>query len=369
MWTRGIVIAACLAFFSVARAGDVLNLGDPAPPLAVSSWVKGDKFEKFEPGKTYVVEFWATWCGPCRASIPHLTELTHKYKDVGVRVIGVDVWERDTSRVQTFIEEMGDQMDYSVALDSIREGGSADDGVMAKTWMAAAAEDGIPTAFVVRDGKIAWIGHPMSMDEPLEKILAGDWDVKTQAAERLVAKAQEKKVTGAREKIFKPYREHDYRATLAAIEEVVAGSKDLAGEFETIRFAALASLGEVDAAQALGAKLIETYKDDAGQLNNVAWTIVNPDKQDKIDSRVAQLALQAAKRADELTKGENYNLLDTLAWALYMTGDPAGAAATEEKALKQLEAEVKNPSHPYFELFAKRIELFRQAARDKADRR
>ena len=90
--------------------------------MAVSSWVKGDKVEEFEPGKTYVVEFWATWCGPCRASIPHLTELAQKYKDKDVRFIGVDVWERDTSLVKPFVEEMGDKMDYSVALDGVPEG-------------------------------------------------------------------------------------------------------------------------------------------------------------------------------------------------------------------------------------------------------
>ena len=50
--------------------------------------------------------------------------------------------------------------------------------------MKAAEENGIPTAFVVKDGKIAWIGHPMRLDEPLTKITAGDWDATAMAKER-----------------------------------------------------------------------------------------------------------------------------------------------------------------------------------------
>src|SRR4051812_48201322 len=196
-----IAVAACVSTSSIASAEEILNLGDPAPPLVVSKWVKGEKFEKFEPGKTYVVEFWATWCGPCRASIPHLTELAHKYRGHGVRFVGVDVWEQDTSKVQPFLTQMGDQMDYSVALDSVAPGDKADDGVMAKTWLAAAAEYGIPAAFVVHDATIAWIGHPMQMDEPLAKIVAGAWNPKDKAGERLAAKVKEKKVMVAREKI------------------------------------------------------------------------------------------------------------------------------------------------------------------------
>jgi thiol-disulfide isomerase/thioredoxin len=146
--------AAALAAAPKDKPAPSLKVGDPAPALAVGTWVKGEPVAALQKGTVYVVECWATWCGPCRATIPHLTELQKKHKEAVF--IGVAVND-ETGKVKEFVKTMGDKMDYRVGTD--------DKNKTSKNWLDAAGQDGIPCAFVVdKAGKLAWVGHPASKE-------------------------------------------------------------------------------------------------------------------------------------------------------------------------------------------------------------
>ncbi|MEI7907997.1 MAG: TlpA disulfide reductase family protein [Verrucomicrobiota bacterium] len=164
-----------------AAPGHTLRIGDAAPKLSPGKWLQGEPVTQFAPGTVYIVEFWATWCGPCKASIPHLNELHLKYKDKGLVVIGQNCWERNDAAVEPFVKNMAETMTYRVAADDKSDGGR---GAMANAWMSAAGLNAIPAAFIIDpQGKIAWIGHPMKMDPAmLEEIIAGNYDLKKAAA-------------------------------------------------------------------------------------------------------------------------------------------------------------------------------------------
>ena len=175
---------AVLATRTLPAYAASLSVGDAAPALKASKWVKGDAVAKLDADKTYVVEFWATWCGPCKTSIPHLTEMAHKFTQV--TFIGMDVFERGKDQdaaVAKFVEKMGDKMDYHVGMDT-------EDTFMADHWMKAAGQNGIPTAFLVQQGKLVWIGHPMGgLEQALEEVVAGKFDIE-KAKKRSAASAK-----------------------------------------------------------------------------------------------------------------------------------------------------------------------------------
>ena len=65
--------------------------GAQAPELRVSGWVKGEPVSEFEPGRVYVVEFWATWCTPCLREIPDLLALEAELPASDFRLLAISM--------------------------------------------------------------------------------------------------------------------------------------------------------------------------------------------------------------------------------------------------------------------------------------
>src|SRR5262245_41461735 len=151
-----------------------LKVGDAAPKLKADKWLQGSEVTEFTAGKIYVVEFWATWCGPCIVMMPHMSEMQAEYKDKGVTFIGYsardpgDKPSNNLESVTKFVAKRGPKLGYTFAY--------CDDRNTYDAYMKAAGQNGIPCSYVVdRAGKIAYIGHPMYLDLVLPKVVAGNW--------------------------------------------------------------------------------------------------------------------------------------------------------------------------------------------------
>jgi thiol-disulfide isomerase/thioredoxin len=346
---RSLVVALGLMFAlsAVSRAVDApvkgLFVGDPAPPLALKSFVKGEPVKEFAKGKVYVLEFWATWCGPCIKSIPHVTELQAKHKNVVI--IGVNVLEDADADVKAFVDKMGPKMEYRVAIEA-KKPQDSEAGLMSQTWLEAAGQEGIPASFIINgDGKIAWIGHPMELDEPLAKVVAGTWDLAAAAKEFRAEMELVKASQQLDEDLEKAMESGKPQQIVSVLDAAFAKLPSLEEQHGALKFnALLAQEDKQEQAIAYGRKLIEgVAKEDPNALYSIANALLTDDDDkplDKVDAASGKLAIAAATqltKALEAIEGmpvENKSVgLEALAHAQFAAGNTAEAVATQQKAI------------------------------------
>lgn len=331
-----LVFAAASTITTLPAAS--LKVGDPAPKLQTGKWVQGTPVKGFEKDKTYIVEFWATWCGPCRVSIPHLNEIHEKFKDKGLVVIGQDCWERDESLVQPFIEKMGEKMTYRVALDDKSDGGK---GKMAETWMEAAGQNGIPSAFLVdKTGTIAWIGHPMTLKESMiEEVMAGTYDLKKAAAEAEVTQKNEAELMRLSRELSKAMQAKEWdtaEATLGKISPLL--TEDQRGGLDSARLRIALMKEDYAAAGKLAEKLSAEAKEPM-MKNQLAWMLATTKG---IKGDALKAAAKIAASANEGSGGKDPAILDTLARVTWLQGQKEKAIELQKKAVDLAEDDMKS---------------------------
>lgn len=301
--------------------------GDPAPAIKIASWAKGSPVKEFRKDTVYVVEFWATWCGPCRTSMPYLSSLQTEY---GNKVQFIGVTDEDAQTVKEFLSQPGSDektwseiITYTIALD--QKSATSD------AYMLAANQNGIPTAFVVgKSGKVEWFGHPMEIGQPLSQIVAGTWDLKTARETHITAIREEEALTKVLPGLRTAMEAENYQEA-ARIMKGLLKEFPKSERFQMVTLQVLLEGGLKEEANSHAAIVIENFRNNAETLDQIAWMMatMNP------DGGIAdlELATKAALRAVEVSKNTNSSAMDTLARVHFEKGNFDEAISWQKKAI------------------------------------
>ncbi|MGN6134858.1 MAG: redoxin domain-containing protein [Aureliella sp.] len=361
-WALCVLIGASAA--ACQAADELLTVGSKAPELNIEHWLKnGGNFKpvtKFQPGKIYVVEFWATWCGPCIQGMPHLAQLQKEYAEKGVQIIGVS--SEDLETVQEFLARQIPKGDaesdalpatfgeltsaYSLTCDP--------DESTDKAYMQAANQMAIPNAFIVgKEGKIEWIGHPGEMDDVLRQVVAGTWD-RTEYGKRFLAM---QKLELAKAELNEALRKRDFAKAIELIDAQIEATDDVQSKLELRLTKVQIALVEnkVDVATKRLQECYDAAKGQTGMIDLISWHIYEQSEQRQMNlAPLVKVAYAESEKALGEAKGEaRGSLLDTVAHLAYKQGDIDKAIKLVREATELARGENKEFSKQFLEQLLK----------------
>ncbi|MFM9997083.1 MAG: hypothetical protein ACKVU4_14940 [Phycisphaerales bacterium] len=325
-----------------------LKPGDPAPPLGVSTWLKGEPVPAFEPGKTYVIMLAATWTPLFREGIAGLNAVNRRLSDRGVKLVVVSVYENSRTAAETFAKLRGQGIEFSFGVDDVPAppAGRPDDrewasnhGRTAVSWLRAAGRDTLPAAFIVdARGRLAWFGHPTyprgETEEAVRLVLGGELTPDKAAEISRWYQERQQRFEAAEAKLRTSTARRDHKTASEAVGELIeiAEPHERSGLYALRMQILLTHLSDERGAKKLAEDALEgPHKGDPQVLNAVAWTMMDAVGVAKRDYALAQ---RLAEEADRLAEHKIAPIIGTLARAHFEQGKLDEAIEIQTRAIE-----------------------------------
>lgn len=339
------------------RAQQPLQVGSQAPQWDISDWIESTSgatpkpITQFQPGTVYVMEFWATWCPGCVASMPHLANLKQEFAGQKVEVLAVSNEQPDAVREllarsapATLTQQLKGRQatTYGDIMSAFHVATDADESVQVD-YMEAAGENGIPTVFVIgKQGKVEWWGSPLEADEVVRQVTADRWD---RSAFALI-KRKGKEFEQITQEVLLQVRRQQFEGAFETLDKAIAAETESEPQREKLKhFKLRVLLVTRDSRSVDFAKAMMADATNPSFLNGFAWMIYQLETQQQVDPELIQLAYESANKGLELTKEQDEvaSLLDTLGHLHHAQGQLKKAISIQQRAVAQASPAIADP--------------------------